>query len=135
MSSECGRWAVYYEDALTGEFYSQGSDEYEPWEVDRWGVMGIVHEHPVTGRKVVHRSDFYWFCPRNWWKGGDRMGLDDFIFNHAHHHKGSVTALVGREVSDPRFKVVWDMMMNDDRFPPRRGPHPREKERNPVIED
>lgn len=107
-------WKIYY----TGE-ETFSSDNGEPWEAPRLGVLAIVSLEPDNGRQILARKDFYWW--EGEWFGGDNFGLWDHLVRSSKQ-----CALMGRFVPNAEYNAAIQRAINDTSFPPKSADNPGE---------
>ena len=126
-------WVIWYERAEDGEIFSVASDEVESiYDVPRVGCQIVVFKHPDVGRRMIHRGDYFWWHPRYYWKCGDLSGLIDHL---CFHNFRDNLVLLGRELSDAKFKEAYLKAKNDPRLPQKEGRAFYEREVDPFREE
>jgi len=116
-------WRIYYSDSS-----SFGSEEGEPNQAPRRGVLVIVQRDTEAGRSLWKECDFYWWLSRQRaWVGGDLAGLLDYLAECA----GAVV-LQGRTVPDRLYRDVVRRAGSDPAFPPKRAWYSRERDGQTV---
>lgn len=108
-------WKIYY---VGGATFS--SNDGEPWQAPRLGVLAIVSFEPDNGREILARKEFYWWDGSHWF-GGDNFGLWDHLIRADRQ-----CALAGRYVANAAYVEVIQYAINDPDFPPKTADNPGE---------
>lgn len=104
------RWKIYYDESTFS--YLDG----EPNETPQFGVICILQDDELVGRKILHFYDWY-FWEGQEWMGCDIFGLTDRLMNDlpVHHLRA------GRTVPGRVYRQIMDAADHDLDFPPRSG--------------
>ena len=125
-------WIIWYENE-GGGVSSFSSEDGEPWEAPRYGILAIAVKDEEVGRKIMYRGDFYWYHWVHGWLAGDREGFYDYMFNQNGKEK---VVLLGRVTTDAQFLDMLAMARNDPRLPAKSAYARNEKKPFPdVIEE
>jgi hypothetical protein len=112
------RWIVWYDD-----FSSFCSDDYEPWEIPRDGVICIAVERDSCGRYLISSRSYYcWHFQENQWVCHDRDGERQYLRKPGKEK----VVLEGYEVSKDFYQEIKHHALEvDDRLHPRTAKGPQ----------
>jgi hypothetical protein len=138
-------WVIWYDD---GSSYSSldGPKDHVP----RRGVEAVAMLDPDTGRAIDWGRDWYWWDGENW-LSGDQFGVLDFLnqqgvirydgrawnffkegewlqapdlyamlFSLLDNNSPSLI-LAGRCMPNPKFRALYQKIIDDPRLPPKSG--------------
>ena len=105
------RWIVWYSDGT-----SFASDDGEPWEAPRDGVICIAVEKQSCGRYLISSRSYYcWHFHEGQWVPHDRDGERQYLRQPGKEK----VVLEGYEVSKERYGEIQHHALHaDDRLPP-----------------
>jgi hypothetical protein len=101
-------WIVYYADGS-----SRTSEDSQPHEIPRWGVICVVVPSVDHGRILWCGKDYFWWHDRTW-INGDFTGLIDYLANAPGAEK---VVLMGRGVNPKRYHAICKLALEDPRLP------------------
>jgi len=110
-------WIAWYSDDS-----SFTSEDGEPHEAPRWGVICIAAYSGAHGRMIWHGTDYYGWRDGEW-VSFDATGLVDYLANDPGPEK---VVLMGRHVKPDTFHRIFNKANNDPRLPPRSSRDPLE---------
>ncbi len=101
-------WIVWYDDGK-----SIASDEAEPHEVPRWGVICVTSSSREHGRVLWCGKDYFWWDEDQEWVNGDFTGLIDYLTRPGREK----IVLIGRGRVATRFHAICKQALEDPRLP------------------
>jgi len=110
------RWIIWYDD---GSSFS--SEDGEPDQAPRWGVLCVAEYSHDHGRVIWHGGDYYCYELRSVnerlgeWIRCDLVGLIDYLTQPGREK----IVLIGRAVPPAAFWAVYRKADSDPRLPPR----------------
>ena len=113
------RWRIFYGDGST---YS--NEDGSPFDAPTRNVQAVVYADKLHGRVINAMRDFYWWVEAEGeWYGGDRDGMDDYLFDLP----GPKKVLRARSLNHEQYNAVIKAALDDPDFPPKSAKAPGER--------
>jgi hypothetical protein len=111
-------WIIWYDDKS-----SFSSDDGEPWDAPRDGVICISVARRACGRYVIHQTNFYcWHFEDNKWVPHDKSGERQYLRKPGKEK----LVLEGYWIPNEKFgEIKHHALKVDDRLPPLTSNPPR----------
>lgn len=101
-------WCIWYADGA-----SFSSDDGEPHDAPRWGVICAAQASREHGRVLWVGKDYFWWDEDGAWVNGDFTGMLDYLTRPGSYK----VVLVGRGAAPTRFHAVCKQALEDPRLP------------------